>query len=86
MTTPQPELCRSCDAPVVWAVTDLAKSMPVDRDPSPAGSIALEYRVPGRAPLARVVRADLRGARTDLHTSHFATCPQAGNWRKRRSA
>lgn len=88
-TTWPTEPCRSCHAPVIWAVTEKAKSMPVDAEPSEAGTLALERRdriggLPGGAPpLARVVRPDLRFGRTDLRTSHFATCPQAGRWRKR---
>lgn len=42
--------CRSCQAPVLWAMTPIGRRMPLDRD----------------------------------GTSHFATCPQAGWWRKPR--
>ncbi len=86
MSAPTTEACRSCGAAIIWAISAQAKSMPVDAQPSPSGSMVLEYRVPGRNPLARVIPAELRGARTDLHTSHFATCPQAANWRKRRAS
>ena len=48
MTAVQPdytsEPCRSCHAPVIWAVTSAGKSMPVDRDPAEDGSIALQWR------------------------------------------
>lgn len=94
MTTPSPvfatEACRSCGARVIWSITEQAKAMPVDADPSQAGTLALEWRdrgsgLPGGAPpLARVVKPELRFGRTDLRTSHFATCPHAGEWRKKR--
>lgn len=86
------EPCRSCHAPVIWSITEQAKVMPVDAEPSSAGTLALEWRdrasgLPGGAPpLVRVVRPDLRFGRTDLRTSHFATCPQANAWRKRNAA
>lgn len=80
------EPCRSCHAPVIWAVTEAARSMPVDAEPSAAGTLVLEQRVEGRPPLARTIKAELRGGRTDLHTSHFATCPEAAKWRTRKAA
>lgn len=86
------EPCRSCHAPVIWCITEQAKTMPVDAEPSAAGTLTLQWRerssaLPGGAPpLAKVVRADLRFGRTDLRTSHFATCPQASAWRKRRTS
>ena len=43
---------------------------------------AVEPRDPGR-PFARVVDAKHAFGRKDLHTSHFATCPHAGRWRRR---
>lgn len=84
------EPCRSCHAPVIWAVTILGKAMPVDAEPSANGNLALEWRergsgLPGGAPpLARVVSEHLRFGRADLRTSHFVTCPQAGKWRRRK--
>lgn len=74
--------CRTCDAPIIWATSESTlKAMPVDAEPSPAGSVQLIPRE-GRTPLARVIPARDRFAKT-LHTSHFATCPQASQHRKR---
>jgi len=90
MTAPTIELfvesCASCAAPVVWCITEHAKQMPVDADPVRGGNLSIEWRKPPTLPLARVVKAELRFGRTDLHTSHFATCPHAGSWRRRRAA
>lgn len=47
--------CRSCHAPILWAVNDKSgKSSPFDPAKDEAPSV-----------------------------SHFATCPQAGQWRKK---
>lgn len=73
-----PEICGSCEAEIIWTVTEKGKRMPVDRAPRADGNVKLEHR-PGRPPLARVV-----GKGNGTHTSHFATCPNAGSHRTRR--
>jgi hypothetical protein len=64
----------------VWARTVAGKPMPVNAAPDPLkGNIELSES-------AGIVRATIVGAqaeRDDLHTSHFATCPNAGEWRTR---
>lgn len=76
------EPCRSCGAPVIWAVTLGARSMPVNAEPVSDGNVALEERA-GMVPLARVLSVTARFGRTDLRTSHLATCKQAKLWRTR---
>jgi hypothetical protein len=78
------EACRSCAAPVIWAVTEAGRPMPVDAEPAPDGTVRLEDRG-GPQPLARVVPAAKRFGVTGLRKSHFATCPEAGAWRRRRA-
>jgi hypothetical protein len=51
--------------------------MPLDPTPKPSGNIRLADGV------AEVVGEDARGANEELHVSHFATCPQAVQHRKR---
>lgn len=76
--------CRICAAPIVWAVNERTRrAMPVDADPSPRGTVRLIDRGPGLKPAFQVVPYEERG-HDDLHTSHFATCPQAGQWRSQR--
>lgn len=75
-------VCDSCSAPVIWGITKLGKRMPVDVEPNSAGTVALERRHDGQIgadtlPVAR------RFGRTDLRTSHFATCPFAARHRRR---
>lgn len=82
------ERCRSCKAPVTWALSTSGAAMPLDTEPSPAGNVLV---VPcgefGISRLAVVLskgaldRATVQGA--VLRTSHFATCPDAPQHRKR---
>lgn len=74
--------CKSCGARVIWCETDAGKSMPVDSEPTRGANLLVEERR-GRDPLVRVVRPALAFGRTDLHTSHFVSCPDSKRWRKR---
>ena len=74
--------CGSCKRPVIWTLTDRDKRMPVDATPSTAGSVALSM-LDGQV-RSRVVEVKLRFGRRDLHTSHFATCPDAAKHRRPR--
>jgi hypothetical protein len=72
-----------CRAPIVWALTEKAKRMPVDAQPSDRGTVAL--RDAGwSVPVAVVLKADRAFGRTDLRTSHFAMCPAAQSFRRGR--
>lgn len=67
--------CRSCGAEILWCeATVTGRRMPIDPEPSPIGNLVLVHG--GR----------FRVADNDdvppLHLSHFATCPQANEWRK----
>ena len=73
---------QDCRAEIVWALTANAKRMPVDAQPSDRGNVALRD-TGGPAPLAVVLGADKAFGRTDLRTSHFATCPAAPSFRRR---
>lgn len=81
MTTWPVARCTSdtCRAPIVWARTERGSRMPVDPDPSPGGSVLLDGD--GPEPVARVIAKGERDGRTDLHASHFQTCPDAGQFR-----
>lgn len=70
--------CRSCGAPIRWAKTVDGNRMPVDFDPDPEGN--LELRRSGFDLVAVVVTP-----RPDavLYRPHFATCPDADEWRNR---
>jgi hypothetical protein len=70
--------CRSCGAPLLWAQTTAGKNMPLDAAPTANGNIELRHG------LARYVTPDAN-ATTPRYTSHFATCPNAGQHRKKGS-
>lgn len=80
------EQCRTCRAQIQLAVTVNGKTMPVDAFPDPQlGNISL-YPEGGKMRAVVVPKAKLaamRAAKVQLHTSHFATCPNANSWRKR---
>jgi hypothetical protein len=82
--------CRSCDQPVHWTKTQArdgkpAKAMPVDADDNgdplvvtngnlvPTGTVE-----PNGAPVVRYVPTG-----TGRYRSHFASCAQADNWRRK---
>lgn len=83
--------CRSCRARVVWVVTTHRKSMPIDADPVPTGNIRMTGRErPNRYGTLKpeVEYIDTSALFVDLadeprYVSHFATCPNAEEWRSR---
>lgn len=81
--------CRSCGAPMIWAETANGKRMPVDADPVEGASFVLvEAPDDGRLLAIHVSKAwpDYMAAgevdAADRYTSHFATCPDAGKFRR----
>lgn len=77
--------CRSCQAAVLWAVTHNGKRMPVDAEPVEGGNIKLRREgdkviaeFPGKEHPA--LFEDNNRAR---YVSHFSTCPESTEWRKR---
>jgi hypothetical protein len=71
--------CRSCGAAIFWALTTTGRKVPLDADPveaeAEAGRYALLWPDDGRTP-----RAIHRPA---LYLTHFATCPNASQHRRR---
>lgn len=61
--------CKSCGASILWVQMPSKKMMPVD----------------AQAKMMVIVSADKqRGQVRAAHTSHFATCPEASNFRRGR--
>lgn len=75
--------CQSCGAPVIWAVTVRARTMPVDAQPAKGGNVQLEDRGDGATPLARILSVSKQFGVKDLRMSHFVSCPQAAQWRRK---
>jgi len=72
--------CKSCGARIIWTLTMKGKRMPVDADPVENGNIAL---VEGENVVTSTVVEPARVPGVLLYVSHFATCPNAAQHRKR---
>lgn len=78
--------CRGCDAEIVWATTELGKPIPVDVEPVADGNLALRL-LPGLdAPVAHVLGPDEQQGDDARFQAHFASCPKADTFRRRRAA
>lgn len=80
--------CRSCGAPITWAVTDNGKPIQVDSDPCNDGNVdvcreagTLRARVLSPRQLEEL-RDDEYGTLAELYKAHFSSCPDAKHWRK----
>ena len=88
------EVCARCKAPVVWAETAAnGKPIPLDPEPVDDGNIALHKRrvgIPVATVLGRRQLDALRGQAVRfgpplvLYRSHFASCPFADEFRRRK--
>lgn len=73
--------CRTCEARLRWALSDrTGKPMPFDATPVGDGTFVIEYQNGGD--VARAATDDDRRLKRELFKPHFATCPQAAQWRK----
>lgn len=69
MSTPRISRCRSCDASIVWMITNTGSRMPVDADSVDESELEWFSGFPVFDP--------------QEHQSHFATCPNANQHRRR---
>jgi len=79
--------CRSCRADIVWMKTTTGKSMPVDFLECKCADTEGYLSSRGHHPdCPRSIFNGLPDRTFDpkLHTSHFATCPNADQHRRRR--
>jgi len=71
--------CRSCHAPVRHVVMATSgKTMPIDVEPVSDGNVVVD-----EAGAARVLGKD-EAHDGPRFKSHFASCPQAGAWRRKK--
>lgn len=80
--------CRGCDAPIIWTVTTNGRKMPVDADPSDAGTFVL-VEEGDDSPIAVFHTKAQEPTWRDRHdgmlyTPHHSTCPQAATFRGKR--
>jgi hypothetical protein len=76
------DACQRCGAPMTWAVTPTGSKLPLDPEPRSDGNVIYE------GGLARFISGEMRRTYTgDRYVSHFATCPNADQFRhyKRKS-
>lgn len=73
--------CRACKATILWAKTGAGKNIPLNEFPEPGGNIRLE---PGGDIAVNVPKIIAERPENDLklYKSHFATCPNAHQFRK----
>ncbi len=72
--------CKGCTASIIWATTVNGKVMPLDAKPDPTGHFTLS---PDKSAKLWALPAAPSDAPDRLrYTSHFATCPAAGRFRK----
>jgi len=76
--------CSSCGASMRWVATLQGRPMPLDPEPCADGNVMIDQD--GRAVVLGKARAgEVRaGGQTPLYKSHFATCAQAGQHRRRK--
>lgn len=93
-----PYLCRSCNAPIRWAVSEASgKRIPLDPEPSEDGNIVETGRThPTGVAMVRYLKKSQQPAMANLlalatggpelpaprYVTHFATCPNAEQHRK----
>jgi hypothetical protein len=68
------ELCKTCGAPIDWAITEKGRRIPLDVDSHPKANVIVDDGI------ARIVEPG-----DGVRISHFATCPHASRHRRRDS-
>lgn len=76
--------CRTCGEPVKWVMTTTGNRMPLNPMPDPDGNCYVDRWDQGMPVVVVAVNSAIPGAIPIRYTSHFATCPQADKWRKKR--
>lgn len=73
--------CNSCGAAIVWFKTPGGKAIPLDPVAHQDGNIVLDGDLATVLSRESLEMAQVAG--TVLYKSHFATCPQASEHRRR---
>lgn len=83
MSASKSSKCRACGEPLVWAVSQKGRMMPVEKEPHPEGTVQLTER--NGSWYAKILKADeARTFQGPLYRSHFSSCPKADQFRRRR--
>lgn len=75
--------CGSCGAPIVWFTTAAGRPMPLNPEPAEDGNIELNSATACNV-LGKKALAEARVEGVKLYKTHFSSCPNAGQHRKRK--
>lgn len=76
--------CSTCERPILWALSERGKPIPIDPQPRADGNIVLRALGGVEDRVAHVLKPDETASAEPRYVSHFATCPQAETHRRRR--
>lgn len=78
--------CTSCGRSIFWGKTEASnRRMPVDMHPVDDGNVLIVSREEERTPLLRVLkRGEEPPPEVSRYVSHFVTCPEAEQHRKKK--
>lgn len=81
------EKCRSCGAPILWAITNRGKRIPLDAEPTFRGNMVVEAKsVEQNGHMVEQLHANvvspLFDSKQNRYMPHHASCPDAKRWRR----
>lgn len=76
-------VCRGCGNEIRWALTDKGKGIPLDPEPVDDGNLVLDGEHGDGRPVVRYVRKGEDTGILPRYKTHFATCENADEFRKR---
>ncbi len=76
--------CRSCDAVIDWIKTPGGKNMPVEGDYIKFDDLSVGEVIISDSGNVYKKQADQRMPSVKGRISHFATCPNANDWRNKK--
>lgn len=66
-------ICKKCNRPIGWCVSENGRPMPIDIEPNAAGNVIVGYRE-GRL-VGVVLSKNKPRPEGQAHMPHYATCP-----------
>lgn len=75
--------CRSCHAPIFFGLTSKRRRIPLDSEPVEDGNVVIAEHGPVLPVVHLLTALDVpKDADAPRFVSHFATCPDAGRFRR----
>ena len=69
---------------MIWLrIRPAGRSMPIDAEPAPDGNVSANLTAGTGVVLSGALLEAVRSTDEPLYLSHFATCPHAGEWRRK---